>query len=561
MKKSVITLALFLIVLNSFAFDLLDIMEQELARNLAILGKPQGDMGDSAYFIRYEIFDEESYRASADYGTIMDSRYTRRRHLNVELRMGDYSLDNSHKIRESWEWTAPPQIQLPLEDELAIRHGLWYATDEAQRQAQQSLIKVRANLSVKVEEEDTSDDFSRETPSRYEGEVLKLVIDTVAIKKLIRDASAIFRKYPDILEHDIGFSEKVETKYIVNSEGTRIRQSQRYLRIFISVRTKAYDGMELFLYKDFDAWLPGELPDSAELAVETEKLCKDIMALRDAPLVEPYAGPAILEAEAAAVFFHEILGHRLERHRLKDVEEGQTFKKKLGEKVLPEFLSVKFDPSIEYFGKIPLFGFYRYDDEGVPSRSVSVVEKGILKGFLMSRIPIDGFPNSNGHGRCQAGSNVVTRQSNMFIIAEKAVSPDELRKLLIAECKKQGKPFGLLFKKVSGGFTITKTYFPQTFEVLPLLVYKIYVDGRPDEIVRGVNIVGTPLSSFENITAAGNDTGVFSGYCGAESGMVPVAAVSPSLLVSKVEVEKRHREQSRLPILKPPDMQIGEEDE
>jgi TldD protein len=176
----------------------------------------------------------------------------------------------------------------------------------------------------------------------------------------------------------------------------------------------------------------------------------------------------------------------------------------------------------------------------------------VLKTFLMSRSPTRGFTKSNGHGRCQPGLAPVSRQGNLVVTSSKQVSLDELRSMLIEECKKQGKEYGLLFKDISGGFTMTQRYMPQVFKVVPILVYRIFADGRPDELVRGVDIVGTPLTCFSKILCTADDVVPFNGMCGAESGMVPVSAVSPSILVEQIEIEKKHKAQDRPPILDAP---------
>jgi predicted Zn-dependent protease len=310
--------------------------------------------------------------------------------------------------------------------------------------------------------------------------------------------------------------------------------------------------MDLYQSFGFNAASEENLPNDAEILKKFKEVIEQVLALRKAPLVEPYTGPAILVNRSAGVFFHEIFGHRIEGHRQKDVEEGQTFTKKVGKPILPAFISIHDDPTRARFGDIDLRGYYRFDDEGVPAQDVVLVDKGVLKTFLMCRSPIKGFPRSNGHGRRNPGSKVVSRMGNTIIQSEKTVPFDKLRTLLIEECKSQKKPFGLLFQDIAGGFTGTRRAGAQVFKVLPLVVYKVYADGRPDELVRGVDIVGTPLTCFSKITYTGDDPAVFNGTCGAESGSVPVSAISPSLLVSQMEVEKRSREQERPPILKPP---------
>jgi predicted Zn-dependent protease len=316
--------------------------------------------------------------------------------------------------------------------------------------------------------------------------------------------------------------------------------------------TIADDGMELWQYKSFDAATLEGLPGDDEVLAAVEQVITELLALRSAPLVEPYTGPAILRNRASAVFFHEIFGHRVEGHRQKDVEEGQTYAKKLGQPILPSFISVVDDPTQRTFGRYDLSGFYEFDDECVPAQPARVVEDGVLKTFLMSRSPTRGITRSNGHGRRQPGAQICARMGNLVVESGQQVPYAELRARLVEECKKQGKEFGLLFGDISGGFTFTGRYLPQAFKVIPILVYKVYADGRPDELVRGVDIVGTPLTCFANILCTGDDPDVFNGYCGAESGSIPVSGISPSILVAQIEVEKQQKAQDRPPILPAP---------
>jgi predicted Zn-dependent protease len=318
--------------------------------------------------------------------------------------------------------------------------------------------------------------------------------------------------------------------------------------------TRADDGMELMRVESYQAPSPDQLPSDAELAAKVDKISEDLKALRAAPVAEPYAGPALLSGRAAAVFFHEVLGHRLEGHRQKDETEGQTFTKKLNQLVLPPFLSVIDDPTLKELNGVKLAGSYDFDDEGVPAVRVEAVENGILKNFLMSRMPIKDFEHSNGHGRRQPGLMPTGRQGNLIVTSTNTVPDSELRKKFIEEIKKQGKTYGLYFDDIQGGFTLTVRATPQAFQVLPVMVYRVYADGRPDELVRGVDIVGTPLLSLNNIMVTGDTMQVFNGICGAESGQIPVAAAAPAMLFSEIEVQKRRRGTERPPILPPPSL-------
>jgi predicted Zn-dependent protease len=344
-----------------------------------------------------------------------------------------------------------------------------------------------------------------------------------------------------------------ETKYLVNTEGTRLEFGHTFTTLAVSARGKAPDGMDLMATQDFQAAEPGHLPAAAEIQAAVNHVGQQLTDLIKAPVVEPFVGPAILSGSAAGVFFHEIFGHRVEGHRQRDEAEGQTFTKRVNAPVLPDFLSVVFDPTRKSIGSVDLNGSYDYDDEGVPAQPLRLVDNGILKTFLMSRTPIAGFNSSNGHGRRQPGFEVVSRQSNLIVESKKQVSDAQLRQMLIEEIKRQKAPYGLYFEKVTGGYTTTQRRGLQAFTVIPLVVYRVYADGRPDELVRGVDIVGTPLASFSKIVATSDKPEVFNGYCGAESGSVPVSAVSPALLVSDIEIQKKDRGQEKPPVLPRPD--------
>jgi predicted Zn-dependent protease len=309
--------------------------------------------------------------------------------------------------------------------------------------------------------------------------------------------------------------------------------------------------MELSLYDSMDAFSEKGLPTDDEIRARVQKLIDTLIKLRVAPLAEPFVGPAILDGHAAGVYFHETFGHRVEGHRQKDEDEGQTFAREIGKPIMPTFINVYDDPRASTLNGVDLNGHYLVDDEGVPAQRAPLVERGVLKGFLMSRSPTRGFNRSNGHGRRQAGAAAVARQGNLIVDPERIISPAALKRRLIEEVKRQGKPYGLRFARVEGGFTNTSRSDVQGFKVLPIVVYRVFPNGR-EELIRGADLEGTPLTSLSKILAAGDDFTVFNGYCGAESGFVPVSAASPSLLVEQVEIARKTKGQNKPPLLPPP---------
>jgi TldD protein len=507
------------------------------------------------YFISYQVTDSDLVSISAKYGALQNSDARRIRLLDVDVRVGDYEFDNTHQIRGFGGFNSPRSIPIPLEDDLdALKSSIWLETDRRYKSALERLIQVKANRAVKVEEEDKSADFTRETPQTAALPSVKPAVNAAEWEARVKRLSSFFKGNPDILESSVSFYADASNKFLVTSEGTSLQQGTTEIRLAIIAQTRAADGMDLYRYEIFAARTPDRLPDEAAVTRVMEKMAADLKALKAAPVVEPYTGPAILSGRASGVFFHEIFGHRIEGQRQKGDDEGQTFTKKINQPVLPEFISVYDDPTMDRLGDVELNGFYRYDDEGVKSQRVPVVERGVLRNFLMSRLPIQGFDRSNGHGRKAPGYRAAGRQGNLIVESSKTVSEAKLREMLIEECKRQGKPFGLIFQDISGGFTLTTRNSPQAFQVTPIMVYRIYTDGRPDELVRGVDLVGTPLISFSKIIACGDRTEVFNGMCGAESGFVPVSAVSPSILTAQIEIQKKPKSSDRLPALPPPDV-------
>jgi len=524
----------------------LGILTQELDRNFSIL-KQKAD--PPPYFISYEVTEEETHHIGATLGALTTDSEGTSRYLDVSLRAGEPKLDNYHRVRgERAHFTSGARVSID-DDPAAIKQQVWIETDRAYRAAAERLIKIRSNEKMRVAADDPSDDFSSEPPAVHSEPPPALNLDAGLWTDRVRKLSLAFQSYPEILISGVTLSTQREIKYFVSTEGSRLEHGRSFVRISISAEGRAEDGMNLSTYESFDAADPSGLPADDVLLAAADRVAKDLTALLHAPVVDPYLGPAIFSGRAAGVFFHEIFGHRIEGHRQKDEGEGQTFTKSLGKSVLPDFLSVEFDPTLHKFQGTDLNGWFSYDDEGIAGQKFTAVDHGILKAFLMSRSPIQGFDHSNGHGRRQPGLEVVSRQSNLLVESTKTVPEARLREMLIEEVKRQKKPYGLYFKDVTGGFTTTARAGMQAFKVLPVVVYRVYPDGKPDELVRGVDIVGTPLASFAKILATSDHADVFNGYCSAESGTVPVSAVSPAILVSEIEIEKKEKSQDKPPLL------------
>lgn len=515
--------------------------------------KGMATQSDPPYYLGFAVVEESELSVQATHGSIGAVDERRTRVLDVDARVGDMTRDNTHKIRDAGWFGGPerPSWRAPIGPPTdVLRRLLLRAADQVYRDARKQLLKVRGNDAVKVAAEDPANDFSPTTP---------VVVSrpptfrpAPELEDLLRSASGLYLDYPDVYDSAVRLDATETTRWLVTNEGTRLQDGAQHLRISTWGTTVAGDGMELQVYDYVDVATPDHLPSADAIRAMVKGVAERVTALRKAPLVEPWSGPAILRGRAAGVFFHEIFGHRVEGHRQKDEDEGQTFTHRVGQPVLPPFLSVVDDPTEATRAGQDLNGYYEHDDEGVAAQRVNLVDHGILKGFLMSRSPIEGFPSSNGHGRREPGHEVVPRQGNLMVMAHQSTTYPKLRQMLLDEVKRQKKDFGLIFDDISGGFTFTGRASPQAFDVMPVTVWRVWPDGRPDELVRGVDLIGTPLTTFSRISAAADDVDVFNGVCGAESGWVPVSASSPSLLVTEVEIQRREKGNDRPPLLAVP---------
>lgn len=536
---------------------LIGILDEEMQREMQLLKQQE----TPAYYISYRVDETKSYSISSNFGALSLSHGRQFTYLTVTVRVGSPQLDNFHQSRDnSSEFFNYSMIDLPsTEEPLAIKQVLWTATNDAYQQSVAKLSKVRAEIAVKVAEEDKSPDFTMEEGKNYIEPPLRpeeFSYDVHAWENRLNNYSAVFLKDSAIFSGTSSGSFQVTRKYFVSSSGDKIVQNIPTARVYLTGIIKAGDGMEMPLYESYFAFKPEALPSDKLMTRDVNLLVNNLIALKTAPVAEPYSGPALLSGKAAGVFFHEIFGHRVEGQRLKNENDAQTFKKKVNEQVLPVSLSVYSNPQLKNYAGQDLNGYYIYDDQGSKGELVNIVQKGLLKDFLMSRTPIAGFSKSNGHGRAQIAFQPVTRQSNLIIETSQPKTYDQLREELIKLAKEQDKPYGYLFDDVVGGFTMTGRFIPNAFNVTPVLVYRVYTDGRPDEIVRGVDLIGTPLSMFSQIDQAGGKTEVFNGTCGAESGGVSVSSACPMLLIKIIETQKKAKSQERPIILPRPDNAI-----
>ena len=523
------------------------------------LDRAMGSLGDehypAPYYIAYAVKDQRIHVLAAKHGALLLDDTDHARDAHVDVRVGDYAFDSSED--DQAEWADEPDFQplssVPLTDgAVGLRHALWLLTDLRYKQASSSYLRLKGRRLFEAAPKRERASHAKAPALVHADALQRRAHDLTRWRALVTRLSVLVSAAPHVFDSEVDFRAGTETRWLVNSEGVRVRTQRPFVEVHVIARSRAEDGM--LLTHSLDKYAPTEdrLPTDAAFERQVATMLGELAALRAAPELGPYTGPAILAPRAAGVFFHEVLGHRLEAHRQDSSDEGQTFADHLGKPVIPPFLSVLDDPTRSQAAGEPLNGLYTIDDEGVRSRAVTLVDKGELKAFLMGRRPAPGFTSSNGHGRAAGVLRPTARMGNLIVRAHRTVSDKQLRQRLLAEVRRQRKPYGLIIHDLAGGQTNTSSHGYQAFKGAARIVYRVDAKTGRQTLVRGVDLVGTPLATLSKILAAGDEIGVFNGYCGAESGMVPVSTVAPALLFSEIELQRTARARGLAPLLQPP---------
>jgi TldD protein len=540
-------------------------MQDELDRTM---DKLQMENLERPYYVGYTINEFQIMEITAGFGALTKAEKEKRRYLSVDLRVGDYTFDNTNFIAGYWG-IAPSYTSLTLEDDYdAIRHKIWLETDEAYKKALETLSQKKAYIQNRTIT-DLPEDFSQEKSHTYGEPKASLEIDSAYWVETMKDLSSIFAQYPSLNDWRIQFKKVASNQYFLNSEGSKNRQGESLICLEILVSTQAEDGQQIFDFKTHYFKDEKDLPDKDELKEEVKKLAQRISEVTQSETLTEYVGPVIFTQQAAGEFFRQLLAANIADPRtplLADERLSFMIRKpklvgKIDRMIMPDFLSVKDDPTISKWNNSLLIGGYDVDDDGVMAQPVSLVEKGKLVDLLMSRIPTKKVKGSNGHARGTVSSTPKGRSTNLIIISEQKQSYDELKKQLIQYCKDLDLEYGIVIKRLKdknlemeksfdlsyfmGGGRKEKELTP------PLEVYKVWVKDGKEEPIRGVEFEGVTVKTLKEISETANDYYVHNFLLGHDEEL-PASIVAPSILIEELELKETEAKATKPPYLKSP---------
>jgi len=510
-------------------------LHTELARSKAQL---KMDNVDSPFYIEYHVFDVDQIEASAAFGALRDQNHMRLRFLRAVVRLGDYKLDSYYNAGQGISDI------LPLDnDELAIRHQVWLATDQAYKRASEAFSNKKAMLK-ELNVDQPVDDFAKAEPVVSIGPLAKLDVDTPKWTKMLESATSVYKNDPQIQSFMATLTFTTLAEYFVNTEGTITRHGSAHYLIILSASEQAADGMRLERSPQFTPVRMEEIPSPEEFHADALKLVEDMKKLREAPVVdEEYRGPVLFSNDAATDMFFELIVPNVLGRRPAPGRPARTvgaFASSWKARILPDFISVVDDPTVDTFAGHGLGGSYKVDDEGVLAAPVTVVDKGILENYLIGRVPIRDFPASNGHGRASGSGSMSPTPGNLFIRAAKTSTRDELKKQLLDECRNRGLKYG---------------YFVDTLgpRLAPRMLYRVWADDGREELVRGAIFSELDVRALRSdLVAAGDDPLVSN-----RNGLPFMTVVSPSVLFDELEVKRADNTNEKLPDYPAPALTAG----
>ncbi len=541
-------------------------MQTELKRSLEGLRVPGSPR---PYYLAYGLRRRRELLLRAAHGSLTRSRDRSHSHLHVDVRVGSHEFDNvmdggiegDANERESADWLQAPDDLDPLE----LRCALWKLTQIKFDEALEDYYDHRKALVAEFMRDEV-ESFTRERPHVHIEPLDDQPLPRDAWASQLLELSRVFLDHPEVHDPEVTIRADRVHRWFVDADGTRVITSDLYLEYEVRGWVLTDDGVYVESSRSIPCRSLAELPDAAGMRAVLDEVLVELAALRVAESPGAFIGPAILSGQAASTMFHEALGHRLEGNRLVARGETRTFSHMLGERVLPDGLHVYDDPTLTQFGGRSLWGSYRVDDEGVPAQRADLIRDGILVGFLRNRAPLpdqrpqqrrQGSPapqRSNGHGRHDGVERSMARMGNLIVEGDSARSRsrEALEAELIALARAQGRRYAAIIHHIRAGETSTGSYDFQVFKGDLDHVELIDVETGARRRVRDVELIGTPLSALQKIVGFGGDPGVDHGYCGAESGSIPVAGIAPALLLSEVELQQASRTGFHEPLLPPP---------
>lgn len=551
-------------------------VREELARGLAGLRLPDAPAPyrAEARWVRAELLSlDGSYG-----GVITNVQQTQAVGL-VELRVGSLERDDSNFLGSDAGIARLDVPEAPAPGYL--RKQVWLGLDRAFRGATLAFSQKQVALE-QLSTDTTVADLGPAAPvAEHVGPSAVEAIDRDALAALVAELSARFEAWDGIDNGDVHFQVLRSHETVVSSDGVVVLRTRDRAVLAVVADTQAEDGMRLdhglAIHFDHLPAVDDALRARGEALVD--QVLRELDELARAPMIEEeYDGPLVLMGPAAAQFLASTVATQASGYpapladggRLMDLEPA--WQTKVGKTVLPPFLDLVDDATLDGG-----FGRYAVDVEGFVPRPVTLVEEGVLKDLLLTRVPNPHHGSgSNGRARMTPALEVGPALSNLSVRSRRrGLSDAALDRELLRRAREDGYEFAYVIESLRDGIVLGPVMRPGAAAYagtgkldlpLPARVFRIDGSGKRT-LVRGAVLSPASIRTLRRIRAAGQQAhterlrlpvGAFGGFAadvgidGILSQTVDVQVTTPPLLLDGLELMVERGEHERLPTLPHP---------
>jgi hypothetical protein len=522
--------------------ELLDPSERKATDTTSMPGK----QANRPYFISYSIETFRTYRAAATFGKIVGEGSSTFSKGDVDLRVGDYSLDNTPEGR--WRYRSGAyQSYIPVEaDYWGLRKALWWQSDLAFKRAIEQFSHKKMMMKTKKRKEPL-DDLSQEKPYRYFQQPADESLEWKRIKEILKQVSLLFREYPQIDKSQAEALVQFKRHYFVSSEGSVNRTFGLNNSISVEMSGLTENGMMLKDGFSVDVF------SGDSLGVILKKARQEIEKFNDllkAQPMEDYFGPVLLEGPAAAEFVIQSIVPLMqaERDPISDYEyadnSSNDLKKWLNKRITSPQLTLIDDPEAVVYEQDSLAGHYAVDDEGMPGRRIALIENGILRTFYMSRSPIEKLYGTNGHLR-----GGMLMPGNLFLSSSEGLSRKKLLKAMEKLCREKGNDYGIIIRRLEPQ-KYSLGYLDATIRAME--AYRYDIKTKQLTPVRNLMLRDISRRTLRDIYRLGEKAMVYNSRIGSGVESEPFSVITPDILLDQMEASGPSEVGSQPPFLKNP---------
>jgi predicted Zn-dependent protease len=518
-------------------------MKDEMNRSKNELKLPDSP---SPFFVSYTVAEISYISVTGTTGTTLNVKESPKERVHsVNLYVGDSKFSSDYSF--TGNGILSTSLTSSEDNYLQLRRNFWQTSDLAYKMAvevfnsKQNTIK-NANLSE--EEKSLADMLPLKKIEKRVSPPAPFNLNREQYESLTKIVSAEFLKHNQLFDTKVNLAGIEAKYYLTSTEGTEIIEPAGYVSLEISGKIRTSKGQiltdrEVILVRNFE-----ELPSSSELKSFVNNFSSRLNSLKGASEIEEYyLGPVLFMNEAAATILSDnlispsgIFAYRkpvqvmASTGRVENISARRDIKpleERLNKKVIDSRITVTNRTDLKSYKGIPLLGYYSIDAQGVaPIEEFNLIDKGILKNLLSTRVPTKTSKSSTGSLRYGVRPRSVSLDmapGTLVISATGGATSAELKKELIKAAKEEGLEYAYIVRKIAN----------QSDQY----IYRVSVKNGEERLVYGAEITPVQLTKLKRVLGVCREQKVYNYLY---QGTIPTSVIYPDgILIEDIEINKK----------------------